>query len=78
MQTSIILIGDSKGIILNNILLDKYHLEDRVEIVMEEGYFIIKPINKPRQNWDKAFAEMHKNGDDKLLIDDFFEDENWD
>ncbi len=78
MKTSIVLIGDSKGIILNNILLDKYHLEDRVEIVQEEGYFIIKPINKPRQNWDMAFTEMHKNGVDKLLIDAFFEDENWD
>ena len=78
MKTSIVLIGDSKGIILNNILLDKYHLEVRVEIVMEEGYFIIKPINKPRQNCDKAFTEMHKNGVDKLLIDAFFEDENWD
>ncbi|MBC7426430.1 MAG: hypothetical protein H7321_07830 [Bacteroidia bacterium] len=29
----------------------------------------------PRKNWDVQFKRMHKNGDDKLLIPDFFHDE---
>ena len=33
--------------------------------------------DKPRKGWEKQFEEMHKNGDDKLLIDDVFEDENF-
>ncbi len=78
MQASIIKIGNSKGLRLSKALLEKYHIEDKVEIVQEEGFIIIKPIKKPRQNWDEAFVEMHKNGDDKLLLDDIFEDEIWD
>lgn len=31
----------------------------------------------PRKDWGKAFEEMHKNGDDKLLIDDVFDDETF-
>ena len=41
---------------------------------------VVETINKaePRKNWEESFAEMHKNGDDRLLIDTVFEDENWD
>lgn len=28
-----------------------------------------------RKGWAKAFKEMAKNGDDKLIIPDFFDDE---
>ena len=56
--------------------IEKYQIKDKVELVMEEGYILIKPINKPRQHWDEAFEEMHQNGDDQLLIDSVFMDEN--
>jgi antitoxin MazE len=36
----------------------------------------MKSSIKPREGWVDAFMQMHKNGDDKLLIDDVFEDEN--
>jgi antitoxin MazE len=32
----------------------------------------------PRQQWEKTFKKMHDNGDDTLLIDDVFGDENFD
>lgn len=78
MQIPIIQIGNSKGLRLNKMLLDKYQLQDKVELVLEQDYIVLKPIQKPRQGWNKAFADMHKNGDDQLLIDSVFEDENWD
>jgi antitoxin MazE len=31
---------------------------------------------KPRKDWDKAFKEVNENGDDQLLFNDVFEDEN--
>jgi len=43
---------------------------------LEKGRIILKPISRPRQGWEKSFQEMHKNGDDRLLIDDIFDDEN--
>jgi antitoxin MazE len=63
---------------LSKTLLEKYHIVDKLELVLENDYIILKPLVEPRKNWGEIFAEMHKNGDDKLLIDDVFENETWD
>lgn len=78
MQISVIQVGNSKGIRLRKTLLDKYHITDKVELVLENDHIVLKPVAEPRKNWEEAFAEMHRNGDDKLLIDSVLEDENWD
>ena len=76
MQISVIDIGNSKGIRLTKTLLEKYEIRDKVEIILEKGRIILKPVQKPRQRWEKAFRQMHMNGDDKLIINDVFVDEN--
>jgi antitoxin MazE len=78
MQVSVVQIGNSKGIRLSKTLLEKYQITDKVELVLENDYIVLKPVAEPRKNWEEAFAEMHRNGDDKLLIDSVFENENWD
>jgi antitoxin MazE len=78
MQVSVIQVGNSKGIRLSKTILDKYQITDKVELVLEKDYIVLKPVAEPRKNWEEAFAEMHRNGDDKLLIDSVFENENWD
>jgi antitoxin MazE len=78
MQVSVIQVGNSKGIRLSKTLLDKYQITDKVELVLEKDYIVLKPVAEPRKNWEEAFAEMHRNGDDQLLIDSVFENENWD
>lgn len=78
MEISVIQIGNSKGIRLAKTILERYDITDKVELVFKEGFLILKPVNKVRDGWDKAFKEMRANGDDELLIDDVFEDENWD
>lgn len=75
MQVSIIDIGNSKGIRLTKTLLEKYDIKDKVELILEKGRIILKPITKPRQGWEKSFQQMHENGDDRLFIDDLFTDE---
>jgi len=76
MQVSIIDIGNSKGIRLTKNLLEKYDIKDKVELILEKGRIILKPISNPRQGWEKSFQQMHVNGDDNLLIDDIFTDEH--
>jgi len=76
MQISVIDIGNSKGIRLTKNLLEKYDIRDKVELILEKGRIILKPVSTPRQGWEKSFQEMHTNGDDRLLIDDIFIDEN--
>lgn len=43
---------------------------------MEISVIPIENSQDPRNGWEKAFQKMHENGDDKLLIDDIFDDEN--
>ena len=76
MEISLIKIGNSKGFRLSKTLIEKYGIKDKVELILEKGYIILKPISKPRKGWEKAFKEMSKNGDDQLLFNDVFEDEN--
>lgn len=76
MELSVIQIGNSKGFRLSKTIIEKYNIKDKVELILEKGFFIIKPISNPRKGWDKAFKEMNNNEDDQLLIDDIFENEN--
>lgn len=77
MEFPIINIGKSKGIRLSKTILEKYSFGEKIELLLEKGYIILKPKAEPRKGWDKAFKKMHDNGDDNLLIDDVFEDENF-
>jgi antitoxin MazE len=77
MELSIINIGNSKGIRLSKTILEKYGMYDKIELVLEQGYIILKPKLEPRKNWEEAFKNMNENGEDQLLIDDIFEDENF-
>jgi antitoxin MazE len=77
MELSVINIGNSKGIRLSKTILEKYSISDKIELILEKEYIILKPKAEPRKNWEKAFKKMHKNGDDQLLMDDVFDDENF-
>ena len=76
MEVSVIKIGNSKGIRLPKTLLEKYNIHDTVEVILEKGQIVIKPLSRPRKGWEKAFKKMAENGDDRLLINDVFDDEN--
>ena len=77
MDISIVPIGNSKGIRLSKTLLEKYNIKDKVELILEKGYIILKPKPEPRKGWEKAFKKMHESGDDKPLMNDVFVDESF-
>ena len=76
MEVSIVQIGNSKGIRLSKTIIEKYNLRDKVDLTLEKGQIIIKPLSRPRKGWDAAFKKMSEQGDDRLLFNDVFEDEN--
>jgi len=78
MEVSIIKIGNSKGFRLTKTILEQYNITDKIELILEKGQIILRPISEPRKGWDKAFQKMHHHGDDQLLLDDVFEDEDFD
>lgn len=77
METSIIQIGNSRGLRLSKTILEKYNIKDKVELILEEGQIILRPIESPRENWEEKFKKMADHGDDQLLMKDVFEDENF-
>ncbi|MDE3185818.1 MAG: AbrB/MazE/SpoVT family DNA-binding domain-containing protein [Bacteroidota bacterium] len=76
MDISVIPIGNSKGIRLTKTLIEKYNIQDSVELILKKEYIILKPKTAARKGWEKSFKKMHENGDDKLVLPDVFEDEN--
>lgn len=78
MDISIIPIGNSKGIRLSKTILEKYNLTDTVELILQKDCIVLKPKQKPREGWGKAFQKMNKEREDRLLMNDVFEDENFD
>lgn len=77
MNLSLVAIGNSKGIRLPKAIIDKYQFQDSIEMILNEDHIILKPMTKPRKGWDQAFDKMRKAGDDKLLLPDVFEDEDF-
>lgn len=76
MELPIIQIGNSKGFRLSKTIIEKYNIKDKVELILEKGYLILKPISSPRKDWESAFKEMNEKGDDQLLFNDVFDDES--
>jgi antitoxin MazE len=77
METNIIQIGNSKGIILPAELLRRLSLslKSAVSISLEGNNIVIKA--QPRQGWAEAAKRAHKLEDDNLLIPDVLEDETF-
>lgn len=77
MEIPLINIGNSKGIRLSKAILDQYNISDTLELILEKGRIILKPKSIPRKDWEISFKQMNANGDDKLVIDDVFDDETF-
>ncbi len=77
MDLPVIKIGNSRGIRLSKTILEKYQIREEVELILEDGFIILKPKVVPRKGWEDAFVQMHATGEDELLIPDVFEDETF-
>lgn len=78
MRARVIKIGNSQGLRIPKPILEQTGIKDDVEIELEKDKIIIRPVQKAREGWDKAFEKMARNGDDELLIDDKEISHSWD
>jgi antitoxin MazE len=67
VKTQIIKIGNSRGIRIPKTLIDQVNLGNEVEIVVQRGQLVIRPVSRPRSGWDEQFRAMAERGDDQLL-----------
>jgi antitoxin MazE len=80
MKTSLIKIGNSKGIRINVNIIKECELDSEVEIKVIDKKIIIEAVKEPRADWNKSFEEMHKKNEDVLLINNgntFDKDWEW-
>jgi len=67
IRTQLIKIGNSRGIRIPKMLIDQLKLGNEVEIVVQRGQLVIRPVSRPRSGWDEQFRAMAERGDDQLL-----------
>jgi antitoxin MazE len=67
IRTQIIKIGNSRGIRIPKMFLEHAGLSREVEIAIERGRLIIRPVTQTRAGWDEQFRTMAERGDDLLL-----------
>lgn len=78
MKTKIITIGNSQGIRLPKPLLEESGIQGEVEVTVEDSTLVIRPVRKPREGWEAAFANMAELGDDNILDRDAPPLNSWD
>ncbi len=77
MDIALISIGNSKGIRLSKTVLEKYNIQETMELILEKDHMILKPKTSSRKGWEKSFKKMHENGDDKPILPEIFEEEDF-
>ncbi|HEX3010339.1 MAG TPA: hypothetical protein VHO90_22280 [Bacteroidales bacterium] len=83
METSIVKIGNSKGLIIPKKLLNTLGEGKLVDIQVKDGGLYITPLteNKPRATWEKKFSDAIANDyvpeTDFPHIENDFDREEW-
>jgi len=81
MQVDVVRIGNSRGIRLPAAILKQCGIVSKVELEVEKGRLVMKPVKVPRQSWAAAFKRMSQQDDEVLLIQDELDTdllEEWD
>ena len=67
VYTQIVKIGNSRGVRIPKMLIEQMGFTKDVEIIIQRGQLILRPVTRPRRGWDEQFIAMAKHGDDKLI-----------
>jgi len=67
VYTQIVKIGNSRGVRIPKMLIEQMGFTKDVEIVVQRGQLILRPVMRPRRGWEEQFIAMAKYGDDKLI-----------
>jgi antitoxin MazE len=70
VRARIVKIGNSRGIRIPKVLLEQAELGEEVELELEQGQIVIRPVRAVRDHWESAFQAMRAQGDDTLLDGD--------
>ena len=82
MRAKIVRIGNSQGVRIPKLLLERSGLGGEVEIEAHENQIILRPVRQPREGWGDAFQAMAEAGDDELVdgeefVGTSFDEDEW-
>lgn len=83
METKIVKIGNSRGLIIPKKLLSTFGEATQVDIHVKDGELIITPLveNKARSNWEQIFYDAIATGftpeNDEIDIENDFDKKDW-
>jgi antitoxin MazE len=81
MKTTLVSIGNSRGVRIPKPLIEQCGLTGTIEMDIRDRMVIIYSPRRTRSGWGKAFQQMSRLGDDKLLdpqpIATRWDDEEW-
>ncbi len=78
MKARIVKIGNSQGVRIPKLLLERSNLAEEVELEAQDNQLIIRSARQPRQDWESAFRAMAERGDDELLDKNSLAQTQWD
>ena len=67
MKTTLIPIGNSRGVRIPKPIIEQCGLTEHVEMDVQDRMILIHAPRQPRAGWAEAFARMARAGDDTLL-----------
>lgn len=81
MKIDIVAIGNSKGIRLPKVLLERYGLKDTAELETTEDGIMLRQPRSARAGWDEAFNKISPKRKQTMLDDETFDtsfdDKDW-
>ncbi|PIE33057.1 AbrB/MazE/SpoVT family DNA-binding domain-containing protein [candidate division KSB3 bacterium] len=78
MKATLVKIGNSQGIRIPKPILAQCRLRDEVELEVQNGELIIRPVHQARQQWTQAFRKMAEFHDDVLMDSEGLSQTEWD
>jgi antitoxin MazE len=67
MKTKLIRIGNSQGVRIPKPLIEESGLSEEIEMILRDNEIVLRSAEQTRKDWDEAFEEMARQGDDRLL-----------
>jgi len=80
MRTSIVRIGNSRGLRIPKAILQACDIGDEVELSVEHGKLIGQASRQPRDGWLEVARTMATRGEDELLdgeLPTHFDEDEW-
>lgn len=81
MRGRVVRIGNSQGLRIPKAILEACGIHDSVDLSVEEGRLVIRPLRSVREGWADAAQLMAERGDDVLVdpgVPTTFDEEEWD